>query len=72
VPHHALLLRPEAPDELYVCNDAGVYMTQDGGKTWSNLTGNLPNVMVVDLVYQQAAKKLIAATYGRSIWSLKL
>jgi photosystem II stability/assembly factor-like uncharacterized protein len=72
VPHHALLLRPEAPDELYVCNDAGVFMTTDGGKTWANLTGNLPNVMVVDLVYQQATKKLMAATYGRSIWSLTL
>src|SRR5712671_3437879 len=39
------------PTELYVCNDAGVYVTKDAGLTWLNATANLPNVMVVDLVY---------------------
>ncbi len=72
VPHHALLIRPDAPTELYVCNDAGVYLTKDAGLTWLNATGNLPNVMVVDLVYQTATKSLIAATYGRSIWQVRL
>jgi photosystem II stability/assembly factor-like uncharacterized protein len=72
VPHHALLLRPDAPKELYVSNDAGVYLTKDAGATWQNATSNLPNVMVVDLVYQKSTKTLIAATYGRSAWQLKL
>lgn len=72
VPHHALLVRPDAPTELYVCNDAGVYVTKDAGLTWLNATANLPNVMVVDLVYQAATKSLIAATYGRSIWQITL
>ena len=72
VPHHALLIRPDAPDQLYVCNDAGVYVTGDGGATWRNALANLPNVMVVDIVYQQATRRLFAATYGRSIWRLQL
>jgi photosystem II stability/assembly factor-like uncharacterized protein len=72
VPHHALLIRPDAPAELYVCNDAGVYVTKDTGITWLNVTANLPNVMVVDLVYRAATKSLIAATYGRSIWQITL
>lgn len=72
VPHHALLIRPDAPTELYVCNDAGVYVTKDAGLTWRNATANLPNVMVVDLVYQEATKSLFAATYGRSVWRLAL
>jgi photosystem II stability/assembly factor-like uncharacterized protein len=72
VPHHALLIRPDAPTELYVCNDAGVCVTRNGGLTWLNATANLPNVMVVDLVYQAASKTLLAATYGRSIWQIKL
>lgn len=67
-PHHALLIRPDAPKELYVGNDAGVFMTNDGGLTWQNVTANLPNVMVVDLVYHTPSKTLLAATYGRSIW----
>ncbi len=72
VPHHALLLRSDKPAELYVCNDAGVFMTSDGGATWRNATGKLPAVMVVDLVYHVASKTLMAATYGRSIWRLQL
>src|SRR5262245_18259720 len=40
VPHHALLIRPDAPTELYVCNDAGVYVTRDAGVTWMNATAN--------------------------------
>lgn len=71
-PHHALLMRAGVPDELYVCNDAGVYVTRDGGNTWLNATLNLPNVMVVDLVLHDATKTLYAATYGRSIWRIKL
>lgn len=72
VPHHAVLIRPDAPAHTYVCNDAGVYLTTDGGLTWQNATANLPGVMVVDLVYQVATKTLLAATYGRSIWRLEL
>ena len=72
VPHHALLLRPDAPDTLYVCGDAGVFVTRDGGASWLNSSLKLPNVMVVDLVYHLASKTLYAATYGRSIWRLKL
>jgi hypothetical protein len=33
---------------------------------------NLPDVMVVDLVYHTGKKTLYAATYGRSIWRLPL
>lgn len=72
VPHHALLLRPDKPGELWVCNDAGVYMTGDGGITWRNATGKLPQAMMVDLVYHVGSKNLLVATYGRSLWKLKL
>jgi photosystem II stability/assembly factor-like uncharacterized protein len=71
-PHHAVLVRPDNPAEVYVCSDAGVHMTSDGGATWRDATGNLPAVLVVDLVYQQQTKTLIAATYGRSLWQLRL
>ncbi|MFN0184270.1 MAG: WD40/YVTN/BNR-like repeat-containing protein [Aquabacterium sp.] len=71
-PHHALLLRPDAPGELWVCSDAGVHVTRDDGATWLNATGALPRTMVVDLVYHRASRTLYAATYGRSIWKLQL
>ena len=72
VPHHAVLVRPDAPAELWVCNDAGVYMSPDAGLTWRNASGKLPPVMVVDLVYHRASKTLLAATYGRSIWRVRV
>jgi hypothetical protein len=37
-----------------------------------NLTKNLPNATVIDLVYHLNDKSFFAATYGRSIWRLKL
>jgi hypothetical protein len=55
---------------VYVCNDAGVFMSADAGTNWQNLTKNLPRVMVVDLVYHTAKRTLSAATYGRSLYRL--
>ena len=72
VPHHALLLRPDKPNELWVCNDAGVFVTADDGAIWRNATNTLPPIMVVDLVYHTRTKSLLAATYGRSLWRLQL
>ena len=71
-PHQALVIPPDDAGTLYVGNDAGVYVTTDGGATWSNFSQNLPAAMVVDLVYHTKDKALYAATYGRSIWRIKL
>ncbi len=38
---------------------------------WTNITGNLPNVIVSDLVYHHKEACLYASTYGRGIWRLK-
>ena len=52
-PHHAVIIPPDDARSIYVCNDAGVYHSPDFGQTWTNLSRNLPHVMVVDLVYHQ-------------------
>lgn len=72
VPHHAVLIRADEPDKVYVANDAGVFVLETATGTWLNLTKKLPNAMVVDLVYHDNDGTLNAATYGRSIWRLKL
>jgi photosystem II stability/assembly factor-like uncharacterized protein len=72
VPHHCALVRADADGEMWVSNDAGVYVSRDGGQRWLQATDNLPPAMVVDLVYHRATKTLFAATYGRSIWKRKL
>ena len=37
-----------------------------------SLTRNLPNTMFVDLVYHRRDGTLTVATYGRSLWRLKV
>jgi photosystem II stability/assembly factor-like uncharacterized protein len=72
VPHHSCLIRPDAGNELWVCSDAGVFVSADAGVSWRSANTRLPNVMVVDLVYHRATRQMLAATYGRSIWRLQL
>lgn len=72
VPHHAVLIRADEPNLVYVGNDAGVFVLDTTTGSWMNLTKKLPNAMVVDLVYHDKEGTLHAATYGRSIWRLKL
>jgi photosystem II stability/assembly factor-like uncharacterized protein len=72
VPHHSMVIPPDSPETIYVCNDVGVFVTPDGGGTWMNLTRNLPSTMVVDLAYQRREGTLSAATYGRSLWRLRI
>lgn len=72
VPHHSLAISKSQPETIYVCNDVGVYVSSDGGFSWMNLTRNLPNVIVVDLVLHEDSSTLFAATYGRSIWKISV
>lgn len=72
VPHHAVVVSPDEPRTVFVCSDAGVHVSHDLGGAWRSLKRNLPNTMCVDLVYHQAAGTLTTATYGRSLWRLKL
>jgi len=69
-PHHAIVIRPDQPDSIYVASDAGVFQSDDAGATWTNISGDLPHTMFVDLVYHSADRTLTVATYGRSIYRL--
>jgi photosystem II stability/assembly factor-like uncharacterized protein len=72
VPHHAVVIHPDNPTTVYVGNDAGVFVSTDAGVSWMNMTSNLPNATVIDLVLQKKESALYAATYGRSLWRARL
>jgi photosystem II stability/assembly factor-like uncharacterized protein len=72
VPHYAVAIPKAKPSTVYVCSDAGVHVSIDAGETWKGLTRNLPTVPIVDLVYHETDGTLTAASYGRSIWRLKV
>ena len=71
-PHHAIVVRPDQPDTIFVASDAAVFQSDDAGATWANISGNLPHTMFVDLVYGINDGTLTVATYGRSMYRLGL
>ena len=53
---------------LFIGNMLGVYETTNEGATWTRHDG-LPFIRITDLVYNARTNRLVAATYGRGIWS---
>lgn len=56
------------PDLLFAGTEFGIFFTVDGGKQWTKLTGNTPNIAFRDLVIQTRENDLIGATFGRSFF----
>ena len=66
-PCNVVVIDPDYPEVYYVGTDVGVYVSLDGGLNWQMLGSNLPNSVVMDLVFHQPTRTLIAATHGRSM-----
>src|SRR5438128_2268468 len=58
--------------DLYASNDWGVLRLANGSTSWVAAGTGLPNVEVVGLTIVPSARKLYAATHGRSAWLLTL
>jgi hypothetical protein len=58
--------------DLYVSNDFGVMRLPNGGSDWEVAGAGLPMVEVAGLTIVPNARKLYAATHGRSAWQLTL
>lgn len=72
MPVNDVIIDPEDNSRLYVATDAGVYVLDSPGQSWNMLGSNLPNVPVNDLTLHNDSRKLIAATYGRSMYTYDL
>lgn len=75
VPANSIARDPFDPDSTYyVGNDNGVFRTENGGGTWTQMTNSLglPNVQVNDLKVNKTTGYLYAGTYGRGIWRIKV
>jgi photosystem II stability/assembly factor-like uncharacterized protein len=58
---------PRNPNLLFAGVDFGVYVTIDGGKTWTEMPG-LPTQPVHDLLIQPREHELIVGTHGRGFF----
>ena len=74
IPVNALVIDPLNGARMFIGTDVGVFETQDGGATWSSISGStsvstgLPNCAVFDLRLHDATRMLRAATHGRGLW----
>jgi photosystem II stability/assembly factor-like uncharacterized protein len=71
-PANDIIVDPALDSTLYLATDFGVYVTRDLGQNWDMLGDNLPNVPIVDMKFHQPTRTLIAATYGRSMYSFNI
>jgi photosystem II stability/assembly factor-like uncharacterized protein len=74
-PTNTVCLDPTDPaNTYYVGTDVGVFLTQDGGASYTNMTLPLgmPNVQVNELRHVYGTGYLNAATYGRGMWRIKI
>ncbi|MBI2677887.1 MAG: glycosyl hydrolase [Candidatus Koribacter versatilis] len=53
---------------LFVGTEMGLFLSLDGGKTWAQFTGNLPNVPVRDVQVHPRDGDLLIATHGRGFY----
>ncbi|MBM3437168.1 MAG: T9SS type A sorting domain-containing protein, partial [Bacteroidetes bacterium] len=72
MPVNDVIIDPEKDSSLYVATDAGVFVTHNMGQIWEMMGSNLPNVPVNDLTLHNQSRKLVAATYGRSMYAYNL
>jgi photosystem II stability/assembly factor-like uncharacterized protein len=75
IPVNSIALDPSNPKTIfYAGTDIGFFASKDGGITWQDASASLglPNVQVNDIQYVAGTGYLMAATFGRGIWRIKL
>jgi photosystem II stability/assembly factor-like uncharacterized protein len=66
---HVVKEDPKAPNIFFVGTEFGLYVSLDGGASWSQFhPNNFPSVAVRDLAFQTRNDDLVIATHGRGIW----
>ena len=72
---NAIALDPSSPSSIYYAGtDIGFFASKDGGLSWQDASTSLglPNVQVNDIQFVPGTGYLMAATFGRGIWRIKL
>ncbi len=65
---HAVREDPNRQGLLYAATQHGVFVSYDDGDHWQDLTLNMPDLPVVDLVVEK--NELVIASHGRGFWVL--
>ena len=71
IPVNDIIINPINHD-LYIATDIGVFKSFNDGNSWDILGTGLPNVVITDLSYHEPTHTLLAATFGRSLYSVEV
>ena len=55
------------PNLIFLGTEFGLYLTIDGGTTWSRFENNMPKVGVRDMVIHKRDNSLVMGTHGRGV-----
>ncbi len=72
VPAHSVTVDPLFPQNVYVGNDLGVYVTTDGGASWYEFTNGMPYSLVFDLTIVYPNRHIRATTHGSGVFERSL
>lgn len=67
---HSIVEDHVDPNLLFVGTEFGLFVTQDGGDSWTQLKNNFPTIAVRDVEIQQRENDLVVGTFGRGIYIL--
>lgn len=71
-PINEIVIDPTLPDYYYIATDESVYFTPNGGETWEILGDALPPTVFADLDLHDENRELLAASFGRSMFTYDL
>jgi len=72
LPVSTVVIDPADEDRMWIGTDVGVYRTTNGGGSWESYRGNMPIVAVMALEYNVNTGYLMAGTFGRSLWRMRV
>jgi photosystem II stability/assembly factor-like uncharacterized protein len=73
VPTSAVIIDLDFPDNVYIGNDLGVYVSTDAGNQWQTFQTGLPEVILaMDLSISPGNRTLRVATHGSGAFERKL
>ncbi len=72
IPVNDILPDPQKEGRLYIGTDFGMFYTDDGGETWLSMSDEMPICPVLDIELHDGARKLVAGTHGRSMYSFDI
>jgi hypothetical protein len=72
VPHQSIVIDPQYPQNIYVGNDLGVYVSTNSGVNWFEFRTGMPYALVFDVTIVYPSRNIRAVTHGNGVYERDL